>query len=115
MVSSKTWTILNITLVIFAILLFLNLIGVKIPSIGRAAYAFDKTEPLCVIQWKNEFTPWYNLDRCCLEARRQLGCTAANKVFPEGITQWLCKTGPDAAQVWLNNKAYYYCTDQPVW
>jgi len=63
-----------------------------------------------MINWQDQFTSLEDLDRCCLQARQQGDCQQESK---ENL-DWVC--GSDAGlQLWLNNKAYNYCKQQPYW
>lgn len=110
MVSKRTLFIINVSLGLLSVLLLLVLLGLKLPTLGQAQYALDKEEPLCVIQWGKESTSYQNIDRCCLQARQQFECRAESK----DNVDWMCGTG-EGLQIWLNNKAYNYCKQQPYW
>ena len=107
--------VFNISLSFIALLLVLNLFGIKAPSFGKALYLLDQEDPSCVVQWQQTFTPWSDIDLCCLEARRQLECVSQNRTVGEVETDWLCSTGKDTIQYHLNNKAYFYCGEQVFW
>ncbi len=110
MVSKRALIIINISLGLLLTLLLLTFLDVKLPSLGQAQYLLDKEEPLCAVNWKEELTTWNDLDRCCLEARKQLGCRREHK----DDYDWVCRTG-DGVKYWLNSKAYNYCRQQPYW
>lgn len=115
MLSLKQWFILNISLSILAFLLFLNLFGFTFPSAGEVAYLLDKDTPLCIVNWKEEYTPWNDLNRCCLEARQQLHCKKEIVDTAFGKVSHGCSTGTGTVNYLLNNKAYHYCQQQPFW
>ena len=116
MISKRVLVVINVSLTILALLLILNLAGIKLPSLGQAFVSLDKTPPLCVVQWQNEFTSWDNYDRCCFEARRQLECVRELRQLEFGEVQWHCKTGTgNIPTIWFNSKAYAYCQQQPIW
>ena len=110
MVSERVLFIINVSLGLLSVLLVLMLVGIKLPTLGQAQYALDKEEPLCVIQWGEATTPFTDIDRCCLQARQQFECQAQSK----DNLDWMCGTG-EGLQIWLNNKAYNYCKQQPYW
>ncbi len=110
MVSEKVLFIINVSLGLLSVLLLLTFLGVKLPTLGQAQYALDKEEPICMINWKEEFTPMDDLDRCCLEARKQLDCYRVQK----DNLDWVCQTG-FGVKYWLNYKAHNYCKQQPYW
>ena len=110
MVSERALLIINISLGLLSVLLVAMLLGVKLPTLGQAEYALDKEEPLCMIEWQGEMTRLDDIDRCCLQAREQLDCKPeANEKL-----DWRCGTQA-GLQIWLNNKAYNYCRQQPYW
>ncbi|MBI2665995.1 hypothetical protein HYX13_00120 [Candidatus Woesearchaeota archaeon] len=115
MLSIKQWFIMNVSLGILVCLLSLNLLGFTFPSAGEVAYRLDKEEPLCFISWKEEVTPWNDLDRCCLQARQQLSCKKETKESLFGRADRVCQTGTGTASYRLNNKAYHYCQQQAFW
>ncbi len=110
MVSERTFFIINISLGLLSLLLLLTFLGVELPTLGQAQYALDKEDPLCMVNWKDEFNPWNDLDRCCLEARKQLDCHREQR----DNLDWVCQTGL-SVKYWLNNKAHNYCKQQPYW
>jgi len=108
MFSKRVILVANISLVIVALFLTLNLFDVKIPNIGRVLDLLDKEEPSCLVQWENEINPLPDMGRCCLGARAQLGCHQEN-------SNWVCETGPGTLRYILNKKAYNYCLGQVIW
>ena len=119
MVSNKVLIGANVSLAIIAILLTLSFFEITVPSVGQVRYALDRTEPVCVISWKEKFTVFTgenNLDRCCLEARKQLECIKEIKVFDKNKVEWSCRTGSGNVLTYgLNSKAYNYCRQQVFW
>ncbi|MBI2665576.1 hypothetical protein HYX12_03080 [Candidatus Woesearchaeota archaeon] len=117
MVSEKALTIINLSLVFVSLLLLLNFLGIELPSLGQAQYWLDQQPPICVVQWKEQLTPQTDLERCCLEARKQLECLSNlrnNQLKSQDDFDWTCQTNSGIAYQ-LNNKAYYYCQQQPYW
>lgn len=110
MVSERTLFIINVSLGLLSVLLLLLLLGLRLPTLGQAQYALDKEEPVCMIEWQGERTMFDDIDRCCLQARQQFACRAESK----DNLDWVCGTD-NGLQIWLNNKAYSYCTQQPYW
>jgi len=114
MISRRTWTIINISLVFIAFVLLLHLFGVELPTLGKAQYAFDTEEPLCVVHnWENEFVPWDDVDRCCLMIHAQQRCTKQKLQTQDMKLDYLCSSGTKI-EYWLNSKAYNYCRQQSV-
>ena len=115
MVSLRWWTTINFSLGLVILLLILPLLGIELPTLGKAQEVFNRDSPLCVVQWQDKHTSWDNIDRCCLEARKQLSCSRGGELFEEGSTDWDCTTGESTIHYRLNDKAYYYCTQQSIW
>jgi hypothetical protein len=108
MKQKRVLMVLNVSLGLVAVLLLLNLFDVQLPNLGQTQYLLDSDEPLCLVGWQAEFNEWNDLNACCLEARKQLGCSSDS----DG---WMCQTGSDGIKYWLNSKAYNYCTQQSIW
>ena len=116
MVSNRLWVIVNVSLSFVAVLLLLNLFEIQLPTLGKAQNLLDKEEPLCAVQWKQDFTFWNDLDQCCLQARQQFKCDAQVYVVDVKKLDRVCHTGEgDVLKYWLNNKAYRYCQQQDIW
>ncbi|PIN73408.1 hypothetical protein COV20_04230 [Candidatus Woesearchaeota archaeon CG10_big_fil_rev_8_21_14_0_10_45_16] len=108
MFSERRYAIFNVALILAAVLLALNLFNIHLPSVGQAQSFFDTEEPSCLVDWQGEQTQWYDLDSCCLQARKQLSCE------PE-VGGWDCGAGSDTVHYVLNDKAYRYCQRQSFW
>ena len=112
----RVLVVVNVSLGLIALLLLLNLFDVQLPSLGRTISYFDPTPPICAVQWGAEFTQWQDIDRCCLEVRKQLACFPEKKELNFGKLDWRCQTGKGTVlRYWVNNKAYQYCTEQRIW
>ncbi len=109
----RTWTVINLSLAVLAVLLLLTLLGVRMPTVGDALYAADPQEPLLLLQWENSLSQCRDLERCCLQVAMQAECQAEIREFPEGRTVRHCSNGPGTVQYWLNRKAYAYCLNSP--
>ncbi len=114
MMTDRGWWIINVSLALIAVLLTFTFIGIKIPSVGQALSIFDPEEPLCIVQVGEEYSRWDDLPRCCLEAQAQLECVHEPQQFPEGNTDFSCRTSIQL-QYQLNNKALSYCQEQVFW
>lgn len=110
MVSAKVWTTINVSLGLISLLLILNLTGVELPSLGQAQYALDKEDPVCIVNWQDNFNQWNDLDRCCLEAKKQLDCHRESL----DDLDWVCQSGNEL-KYWMNNKAFNYCKQLRIW
>src|SRR3989344_1101454 len=111
----RRWVILNVTLGIIALFLGLYLAGISPPVVGKALSALDRSLPLCLVEWKDEFTPWDNLDQCCLQARKQLSCENEDLTIDGQRLAKVCTTGKTSVKFHLNQKAYSYCRSQVIW
>jgi hypothetical protein len=107
------WGILNVSLALIALVLFLAFLDVQLPTLGQAQYNADSRNPYCVVEWGNTKTLFEDLDRCCLEAVKQLSCDGVVDSFGREQLHWDCHTG-SSVHYKLNNKAYGYCRQQPV-
>ncbi len=114
MVSSKEWSIINISLGFIAALLLLNLVGIELPSLGQALYALDKEQPIIMVEWQGELASCKDLNRCCFDIMQLPECTPTARTLPRGEMEWSCST-QYSPSYWLNNKAYAYCARQPFW
>ncbi len=115
MVEKKVWGILNVSLVLVSVLLLLSLFDVELPTLGKAEYALDGDQELCVALWQDDALEWEDINRCCLEARKQLSCIKDIVTTKFGETMYVCQTGQSSTSIRLNTKAYNYCQLQPFW
>ena len=116
MVTDKMWVRINVSLVFIAVLLVLSLFNVSFPTFGQAFSIFDGGSPACAVEWQGENTLWNDLDRCCLESRKQVNCWKDSNMILNEKVDWRCQTGSgDTVGYLLNNKAYRYCQQQPIW
>jgi hypothetical protein len=111
----RVWSIINVSLVLICVLLLLTFFSVELPTLGKAQYAFDSSQELCVALFEGEEVEWDDIHRCCLEARKQLMCNKEMKETAFGITQFTCQTGASSTSLQLNSKAYNYCQLQAFW
>lgn len=114
MVSSRLWTVINVSLGFIVLLLVLQIAGISFPSIGQAVYQLDESEPLCIVEWKGDFTSLELIDRCCFEARKQLSCDYVSREIDGEIIDLVCHSGKTLTEntvmrYWLNEKARRYC------
>ena len=77
---------------------------------------FDCGSPACAVEWQGENTLWNDLDRCCLEVRKQLECKKEIKEVEGNKLNRVCSTGNgNVLKYMLNNQAFNYCKKQPIW
>jgi len=111
--NKRNLTILNIALVLTAIVLFSFLIGAKMPTLGKAAYWFDKSVPICVASFEGESSFLNDANLCCSELQKQLKCDVWNeKVMVQGkgaVIDKKCYVGKGTIDYLVNNKQYNYC------
>jgi hypothetical protein len=110
MLPKKVVIVLNFSLALIAIILVINLLGYEIPTIGQALYAADYDDQLCFVEWQEDTTEWNDIDRCCLEARKQGNCYREKT----GKTSWKCGYG-NTINYLFNNKGYAYCQNSRIW
>ncbi len=109
--SDKLLIALNFSLVIVAGMLLLSLFDLEISPTGRAVY--DPSEMLCVVNFKENYNSWEDMDSCCLEVRKQLNCVKDKGYYADKTVEWRCSTGE--LNYWLNQEAYNYCKEQVIW
>ncbi|PIN87453.1 hypothetical protein COV12_03800 [Candidatus Woesearchaeota archaeon CG10_big_fil_rev_8_21_14_0_10_32_24] len=114
MVSDRVLAIINVSLALIVILLFLNLFHIGIPSLGKAIFTEIPSNAVCIVNVGDEFTQWGDIDECCLESRKQLSCSRADPPFDLEVS-YICSTENSPARYWLNNNAFNYCQQQPYW
>ena len=110
MAQKRALVVINVSLVFIALLLILNLLDIQITPLGQAAVP---REGLCVVNYRDQFTPTTDLDRCCLEAAKQLECRRNRQTLAAGETEWSCQTGVNSPKILLDNSARRYCVKQP--
>ena len=114
MVSDRALSIINVSLALVSILLFLNLFNIGIPSLGKATFGEFPEDAVCLVNVGDEYTQWPDLDRCCLESRKQLSCSRADPPVGFEVNR-VCTTENSHVKYWLNNKAFNYCQQQTYW
>jgi len=111
--NKKNLMILNIALILTAMVLFSYLIGAKMPSLGKAAYWFDQSVPVCITSYEGENNFLFDVPVCCAELQKQLKCEPWNKnlmVNGKGAkVDKKCYVGEGTIQFLVNNKQYNYC------
>jgi hypothetical protein len=111
MLGDKLLIALNFSLVIIAGILLLSLFDIGISPTGRATY--DPSEMLCVVNFKENYNSWEDIDSCCLEVRKQLSCVKDKGYYTDKTVEWRCGTGP--LNYWLSDETYNYCKEQVIW
>lgn len=115
MVNRRIWSILNVSLSLVSVILVLTLFGVELPTVGQAQYLLDTEDELCVLEWNNELSIFGDIDRCCLEAKKQLSCEGEVLDTEFGKTTKHCSTGASTVSFHLNQKAHNYCKGLGFW
>ena len=115
MFSKRVLVIANFSLGIISLLLLANLFNIPTPSVGGAIGFLDQEEPSCFVQSQGSFTAWNDINRCCFEASKQLGCEFNEKDVDGINVDWTCGNTPNGISYHLNNKAYQYCRTLEVW
>ena len=109
--SDKLLIALNFSLLIIAGMLVLNLFEISISPTGKATY--DTSEMLCIVNFKENYNVWGDIDSCCLEVRKQLSCVKDKGYYTDKTVEWRCSTG--SLNYWLNDEMYNYCKEQVIW
>tara|TARA_Y100000310_G_C20313385_1_gene637287 strand:- start:241 stop:657 length:417 start_codon:yes stop_codon:yes gene_type:complete len=111
--SKGNFTVMNLALILTALVLFSFLIGAKMPTLGKAAYWFDKSVPVCVVGYEGEKAFLFDVHKCCAELQKQLKCDNLNqKLMVNGkgaVIDKKCYVGEGTIQYLINNKQYNYC------
>ena len=106
------WTI-NIALVLTAVFLVLHFFEVELPSVGMAQYYLDKSNPVCVANFKEDYSLVGDMGQCCLELQSQLECEGWQEEILVGGEKLRinkkCHTGESVIGYLINNKAYNFC------
>ncbi len=110
MSSKHIWAVFNVALGILVLLLWLNFIGVGLPSVGKVSYVLDKEIPSFFVNKEKSDDP----NRFCLEARKQLGCKKERNFVNGERTDWVCQSSEQFRYL-MNNKGYNYCIQQRFW
>lgn len=116
--KTKTITVLNVSLLLIGVLLLLNFYGIKPPTLGKAFFLWDHSEPLCAAEFKGNFT-FIPAEECCSYLSMQLIKNEKNKektkmVVEDGKEIKLTRhyyTSENTVGFWANDKAYYLCKE----
>lgn len=107
--KEKTVWALNITLFLVAVILLLHFLEVELPSLGKAQYWLDKSEPVCVASFKEQRSWLADIEQCCLGLEQQLFCeNYKGEMLGEEVNK-RCYTGESSVSYFVNSKAYNYC------
>lgn len=104
--------VVNIALVLGALFLTLHFFEIELPTLGKAQYWLDKSEPICVVNFKEQ-RALLDADSCCFELMKQLRCEEwEGEILAEGKELKVnkrCYTGEGAVDYFVNMKTYNYC------
>ncbi len=105
------WTI-NVALVLVAVFLALHLFEVELPSLGKAQYWLDDSEPICIASFKEQKS-LIGMSSCCYGLQMQLGCENwRGSIVVNGeelVVDKRCSTGESAIVHFVNMKAFNDC------
>jgi hypothetical protein len=105
------WTI-NVALVFVAVFLILNLLDMGLPTLGKAQYWLDDSEPICIASFGAQKS-LIGMDSCCYGLQMQLACENWKEpVMVNGEEMDVskrCYTGKGAIDYFVNMKAFNYC------
>ncbi|PIN76433.1 hypothetical protein COV17_02495 [Candidatus Woesearchaeota archaeon CG10_big_fil_rev_8_21_14_0_10_36_11] len=118
--GNKIWIIVNISLVFIAVLLFLNLFDITVPTLGNALYSADGDSPVCIAQYKDQTSLIQDTERCCLQMQQQViqGETVTGPIIVDGTSFDIQKkyyTSESVIKYFVNMKAYRYCKNNGFW
>jgi len=103
---------MNVALSLTAIILFLHLLGVEVPTVGKAQYWLDTGEPICIANFEEQ-SSLLDISSCCYGLQMQLRCEDWEEpILAEGKKLRVnkrCYTGEGAVEYFVNMKAYNYC------
>jgi len=106
------WT-MNIALVLVAVLLTLHLLDIGLPTLGKAAYLLDDSEPICIASFGEQNSLIEDMGSCCYGLQTQLFCENRAETITIGekelIVDKKCYTGESAISYLVNMKAFNYC------
>ncbi len=113
MVSAKAWSVINVSLVLVAFILFLNFLEVELPTLGNALYQLDDDTAVCISTFDDQKS-LLNVDLCCPELQQQLvkGERFNDDFEINGNIFKVNKkyhTGSSTINYYINQKAYRYC------
>jgi len=105
------WTI-NIALVLGVIFFSLHLLDVELPSLGKAQYWLDDSEPVCITDFEGK-TTLIDMGQCCYGLQMQLKCEDWRKTLlvdgEEKVVEKKCYTGESTVGYLVNLKAFNQC------
>ena len=109
--------IINVSLVLLASILLLNLFGLKLPSLGQASYYLDQNEPICMVEYQNQQS-LLSEPECCLQLQQQLYCdNILQEVTIAGTTEIVdkkCSTSESTPTYLVNMKTYNFCRKEKL-
>ena len=113
MVSARIWSVINISLVLVAFVLFLNLLETDVPTVGAALFQLDDNDAICISAYGNQQS-LLNIDFCCPELQQQLvkGEKVNTNFLLDGeqfAVQKRYYTGENTIDYFINMKGYRYC------
>ena len=112
MLAKKKLRIINIILIIACSLLFLNLLGVKLPTYGLAVEKLDTSPFVCLFSLEGRYTELTDLDRCCFELQKQLRCQDHFQQINNFQIQKRCYIDAQTPQYFVNLKTYRHCQNE---
>ncbi len=114
-ISKNTWIILDLSLFFIALLLIITFFGFKFPNLGKSQQVLAQDAWCVVKNYNQEYVPFNDLDRCCLQARQKLDCSREDILLGKLQLDWNCHTPDDPIEYHLNLEAYTYCKRLEFW
>ena len=110
MIESKTWTVINVSLVLISLLLLLNLLQLEIPALGKSIEQLSEGG-FCVMKNFNEEFIERDLSNCCLEQKKlTLSCEKGRWYYQDQILSDRCVTG-NGIEYFFNKEGRELCKD----
>ncbi|MBR9683467.1 hypothetical protein GOV03_02915 [Candidatus Woesearchaeota archaeon] len=105
------WT-MNVALMLGVVFFSLHLLDVNLPTLGKAQYWLDDSEPVCIASFEGKNSP-IDMNLCCYGLQMQLGCDNQRGTIMIDGEKWTvdkkCSTGPGAISYLVNTKAFNQC------
>lgn len=112
MLTKKRLRLTNIVLAIVCFFLFLNFLGVELPTYGLALEKLDRSEPACFFQLNEQHHALIDLNQCCFELQKQLTCQDYNQQINNVQVHKKCFISQNTPQYFVNLKTYRYCQNE---
>ena len=111
--EGRSLTIINVTLFLTAIILFISFLGINLPPLGQVGYWLDQSTPVCVVHFQDQKALLNDEATCCLGIQSQLKCETEHTLLSlNNISIEVdknCFTNDHAVSYLINSKQYNLC------